>query len=113
MEFGLGRPASGGDAWRPMRQVEMEEDVLHGGGERDEGDDAHVTAADGTQEREHLVDPGQELRPQHAAGLRTRRGAGETRRIRAVRRRRRGVRMIGCRGKVLSDRVPVGPGPPY
>jgi hypothetical protein len=50
-----------------MREVEMEEDALHGGREGDERDDLHLTAADGTQEREHLVDAGQELRPQHAA----------------------------------------------
>jgi hypothetical protein len=35
VQLGLGRPASGGYAGRPMRQVEMEEDVLNGGGERD------------------------------------------------------------------------------
>jgi len=46
-----------------MRQIEMEEDTLYGGGEGDEGDDAHLTAADGAEEREHLVDPGQELYP--------------------------------------------------
>jgi hypothetical protein len=51
-----------------MRQIEMAEDALDGGGERDEGDDAHLTAADGAEEREHLVDRGQELRPQQAAG---------------------------------------------
>jgi len=68
VEFGLGRAARGGTPVRPMRQIEMAEDALDGGGERDEGDDAHVTAADGTQEREHIVDPGEELRPQDAAG---------------------------------------------
>jgi hypothetical protein len=67
-KLGLGRAASGGYAGRPMRQVEMEEDVLHGEGEGDERDDPHLTAADGTQEREHLVDAGQELGPEHAAG---------------------------------------------
>jgi len=35
VELGLGRPPSGGYAGRPMGQVEMEEDVLHGGGEGD------------------------------------------------------------------------------
>jgi hypothetical protein len=59
-----GRGISG---WMPMREMKMEEDALHGGEERDERDDAHLTAADGAQEREHLVDPGQELRPQHEA----------------------------------------------
>ena len=36
VEFGLGRTPSGRHAGRPMRQVEMEEDVLHGGGKGDE-----------------------------------------------------------------------------
>jgi len=35
LELGLGRAASWGHAGRPMGQVEMEEDVLNGGGERD------------------------------------------------------------------------------
>ena len=68
VELGLGRTASGGHAGRPMGQVEVEEDVLHGGGESDERDDPHLTAADGTQEREHLVDAGQKLGPEHATG---------------------------------------------
>jgi len=68
VQLGLGRAASGGYAGRPMGQVEMEEDALYGGGEGDEGDDAHLTAADGAEEREHLVDAGQELGPEHAAG---------------------------------------------
>jgi hypothetical protein len=63
VQLGLGRAASGGDAGRPMGEVEMEEDALDGGGEGDERDDPHLTAADGTQEREHLVDAGQELGP--------------------------------------------------
>jgi hypothetical protein len=68
VEFGLGRAASGGDTGRPMGQIEVEEDALDGGGEGDEGDDAHLTAAGGAEEREHLVDAGQELGPEHAAG---------------------------------------------
>ncbi len=121
-QLGLGRAASGGDAGRPMRQVEMEEDVLHGGGKRDERDDAHLAAADGAKEREHLVDPGQELRPEHAAGSRTRRscqGAGWCRLLGVVRRidgvggragRRWGLR-IGRRGAGLgpADRDHDGP----
>jgi len=42
VEFGLGRAACGGHAGGPRRQVKMEEDALHGIGERDEGDDAHL-----------------------------------------------------------------------
>ena len=68
VEFGLGRAASGGRAGRPMRQVEMEEDVLHGGGEGDEGADPHLAAAGRAQEREDLVDASQELGPEHATG---------------------------------------------
>ena len=55
VKLGLGRAARGGDPGRPMRQIEMAEDALNGGGERDEGDDAHLTAADGAEEREHLA----------------------------------------------------------
>jgi hypothetical protein len=51
-----------------MRQVEMEEDALHGGGEGDEGDDPHLALAGGAQEREDFVDAGQGLGPEHAAG---------------------------------------------
>jgi hypothetical protein len=32
VKLGLGRAASGRDAGRPMRQIEMQEDALHGGG---------------------------------------------------------------------------------
>ncbi len=67
VEIGLGRAPSGGHPGRPMRQVEVEEDGLHGGREGDERDDPHLTPAGGTQEREHLVDPSQELRPEDAA----------------------------------------------
>jgi hypothetical protein len=68
VEFGLGRTPGGGHAGMPMRQVEMEEDVLHGGGKGDKRDDPHLSTAGGTQEREHLVDAGQELGPEDAAG---------------------------------------------
>ncbi|MDA0330333.1 MAG: hypothetical protein O2958_15180 [Gemmatimonadetes bacterium] len=51
-----------------MRQVEMEEDALDGGGQGDERDDPHLPFAGGAQEREHLVDAGQKLGPEHAAG---------------------------------------------
>ena len=68
VEFGLGRAACGRDQGRPMRQIEMEADPLYGGVKRDERDDPHVTAADGAEEREHLVDAGQKLGPEQAAG---------------------------------------------
>jgi hypothetical protein len=67
VEFGLGRAASGGHAGRPMRQVKMEEDALYGGREGDPRDDLHLATADGTQEREHLVDASQKLGPEDAA----------------------------------------------
>ena len=35
VKLGLGRDASGRDQGRPMRQIEMVEDALDGGGERD------------------------------------------------------------------------------
>lgn len=68
VKFGLGRAPSGGHPGGPMRQVEMEEDALDGGGQGDERDDPHLSTACGAQEREHLVDAGQELGPEHAAG---------------------------------------------
>lgn len=67
VELGLGRAACGGHPGRPMWQVEMEEDVLHGGGEGDERDDLHLATACGAQKREHLADASQELSPEHAA----------------------------------------------
>lgn len=68
VELGLGRVTSGGHAGRPMGQVEVEENALHGGGEGDEGDDPHLTTAGRAQEGQHFVDAGQEPGPQHAAG---------------------------------------------
>ena len=35
LKFGLGRTPGGGHPRRPMRQVEMEQDALYGGGEGD------------------------------------------------------------------------------
>jgi hypothetical protein len=66
-EFHLWRAPSGGQPGRLMRQVEMAEDALHGGGQGDERDDPHLALAGGAQEREDLVDAGQELGPEHAA----------------------------------------------
>ena len=68
VQLGLGRATGGGHPGRPMREVEVEEDALDGRGKGDERDDPHLTAADATQEREHLVDAGQELGPEPAAG---------------------------------------------
>jgi hypothetical protein len=41
-----------------MREVEMEEDALPGGGEGDERDDPHPTTAGRGQERKHFVKMG-------------------------------------------------------
>ena len=68
VELSLGRTPSRGHPGRPMRQVEMEEDALHGGGQGDERDDPHLSTARGAQKREYLVDPGQKLGPEHATG---------------------------------------------
>ncbi len=38
------------------------------GREGDERDDPHLATAGGTQEREHLANPGQKLGPEHATG---------------------------------------------
>ena len=67
VELGLGRTLSRGHPGGPMWEIEMEEDALHGGGQGDEGDDPHVAAAGGAQEREHLLELGQELGPEHEA----------------------------------------------
>jgi hypothetical protein len=66
VKLALGRPTSGGHAGRPVGQVEMEQDALHGGGEGNESEDLHLTAAGGAQEGEHLVNPSQELCPSRA-----------------------------------------------
>jgi hypothetical protein len=55
LKFGLGRSPGGGHPGGPMGQVEVEEDVLHGGGEGDERDDPHLATAGGAQEREHFA----------------------------------------------------------
>ena len=68
VELGLGRATGGGHPGRPMREVEVEEDALDGRGQGDERDDPHLAAAGGAQERKHLVDAGQELGPEPAAG---------------------------------------------
>jgi hypothetical protein len=67
LKFGLGRTPGGGHPGRPMGQVEVEEDVLHGGREGDERYDPHLATAGGAQEREHFVDASQELGPEDAA----------------------------------------------
>ena len=68
VELGLRRSPRGGDPGGPMWEVEMEEDALEGGGEGDEGEDAHLTPAGGAQEGQHFVDAGEELGPAHASG---------------------------------------------
>jgi len=47
LKFGLGRGPSGGQPGGLMRQAEVEEDALHGGGEGDERDDPHLALAGG------------------------------------------------------------------
>jgi hypothetical protein len=41
----------------------VDEDVAHGGGVGDEGDDAHRAIAVEAHQREHFVDAGQQQRP--------------------------------------------------
>ena len=111
VEFGLGRAACGRDEAGPMRQIKMAEDAPDGGVKRDERDDAHLTATDGTQEPEHLVDPGQELRPEHAAGSRSRRscqGAGRCRLLGVARRSDGGGGRAGRGWGLCIDRDVIG-----
>ena len=55
---------------------EGNEDVAHGGGGGDEGDDAHRAATDRTHQREHCVDAGHQQRPSVAGGTTMRRFGG-------------------------------------
>ncbi|MBL8409477.1 MAG: hypothetical protein JNJ81_16965, partial [Candidatus Accumulibacter sp.] len=44
----------------------MGQDVAHGGGVRDEGDDSHLAAAAWADERKDLIDPREQQRPRVA-----------------------------------------------
>jgi hypothetical protein len=48
--------------------AEMDQDVAHGRGIGDEGDDAHLGATHGAHQREHFVDAGEHQRPRVAGG---------------------------------------------
>ena len=57
------RPACRGDARRLCLCPYMLQYVADVGAVRDEGDDAHLPATQGAQQREHLIDAGQQHRP--------------------------------------------------
>ena len=57
-------PACRGDARRLCLCTYMLQYVADVGAVRDEGDDAHLPATQGAQQREHLIDAGQQLRPE-------------------------------------------------
>ena len=55
-----------GGPWTPgwcRRLAEVDEDVAYRGRVGDEGDDAHLGAAERTHQREHFVDASQKQRP--------------------------------------------------
>lgn len=56
------------ERWCDVLRLRLDPDVIEYlpdiGAVRDEGDDAHLPAADGAQEREHLIDAGNQYRPQ-------------------------------------------------
>ena len=65
-EISLRRPASGREGRRPVGEVEVHEDGGEDGRIGDEGEDLHGAAAGGTEERQDLVDPGEEHGPADA-----------------------------------------------
>src|SRR5450830_193343 len=58
------RPACRGDAWRLTVHTDVLQNFPHLGPVGDEGDEAHLGAAQWAQQREHLVDAGDQRRPQ-------------------------------------------------
>lgn len=79
VERGLRWYASGGEGWRAGSEAE----VLKGWGEAEgvaeEGDDPHLATAVGAEEREALVDAGDELDPAGGGGRRVGYGRGRCR----------------------------------
>ena len=49
-------------AWRRGRFAQMAQDLAHGTGVGDEGDDSHPAAAAWTDQRKDLIDPREQLR---------------------------------------------------
>jgi len=94
VKLALRRAGSGRDAGRLMRQVEMEQDALHGGGER-------------------LIDPGQEPRPSHAAGHADRSAEPLARRAPRCRQGREAApgRAAPVHRSERAARYPLGPRP--
>jgi len=62
-EIPLGRAASGREGRRSVGQVEVNEDGGDDGRIGDEGEDLHGAAAGRTEERQDLIDPGEEHGP--------------------------------------------------
>src|SRR5664280_759281 len=57
-------PACRGDVWRLTVHPDVIEDLPNVGTVRDERDQAHLATTDWAQQREHLVDAGDQHRPQ-------------------------------------------------
>jgi hypothetical protein len=68
VDFGLRRSASGGDAWAPVGEAEVAENVVDDVGLGEEGEDAQNSVAAGTAEGVELVDAREELGPADAGG---------------------------------------------
>jgi len=67
-KVGLWRRSGGSDGGRLVRQLEVEEDGQNDGRIGEEGEDPHLAPTNGTEQRQHLVDPGDELGPTDARG---------------------------------------------
>jgi len=63
-ELGLRRSAGGRYGRRPVRQLQVEQDGANGGRIGEEGQDPHLPSTGGAQQRQHLVDPGEQESPE-------------------------------------------------
>ena len=67
-EVALWRAASGGEGRGAVWEVEMEEDGGDDGRVGEKGEDRHLATARGAEQRQDLVDPGEEHRPSDPRG---------------------------------------------
>jgi hypothetical protein len=58
------RPACRGNVWRHAVHTDVLQNLSNLGPVGDEGDEAHLAAAQWSQQRQHLVDAGNQHRPQ-------------------------------------------------
>jgi len=93
-EVPLGRASSGSERRRPVGDVEVEEDGGDDGWVGEEGEDSHGAAAGRAEERQDLVDTGEEHGPADA------RGTGSPRRLVQRARSERGGLGVGEAGRL-------------